>query len=67
MRRVIGRQPGEDSTVEHKKAAAPDDWDRGLIGHFKQPFDSEGSGIRSWGEQESDVTQPVSAPGRLGL
>ena len=37
------------------------------MGHFKQPFDSEGSGIRSWGEQEADIDQPVSAPGRLGL
>jgi hypothetical protein len=25
------------------------------MGHFKQPFDHEGGGLRSWGEQEADV------------
>ena len=38
-----------------KRPRPPDDWGRGLIEHCKQPFDSEGSGIRSWGEQEADV------------
>ena len=38
-----------------KRPRPPDDWGRGLIEHCKQPFDSEGSGIRSWGEQEADA------------
>ena len=38
-----------------KRPRAPYDWGRGLIEHCKQPFDSEGSGLRSWGEQEADV------------
>ena len=38
-----------------KRPRPPDDWGRGLIEHCKQPFDSEGSGLRSWGEQEADA------------
>ena len=48
---------GFTSRQMNAKGLGPYDWGRGLIEHCKQPFDSEGSGIRSWGEQEADVAQ----------